>query len=145
MAMIMGFMMQGIRTLETKVFDTALLIDVMKQELKAQEMTYADVAVALEISESSVKRMFSKKEMPLTRVDDICRMLNTNFAELSRRVSLATPLTSGRTAPRWLHDDCRVSALGVFCLYGLAARHQRTLVRSTLLAGVDNFVVHSAQ
>jgi DNA-binding Xre family transcriptional regulator len=74
------------------VSDTALLIDVMKQELKAQDMTYADVADKLEMSESSVKRMFSKKEMPLTRVDDICRLLNTDFAELSRRVSLATPL-----------------------------------------------------
>ncbi len=72
--------------------DTALLIDVMKQELKAQDKTYADVAVALEMSESSVKRMFSKKEMPLTRVDDICHLLGTDFAELSRRVSLAIPL-----------------------------------------------------
>ena len=58
--------------------DTALLIDVIKQELKAQDMTYADVANKLEMSESSVKRMFSKKEMPLTRVDDICRLLNTD-------------------------------------------------------------------
>ncbi len=72
--------------------DTALLIDVMKQELKTQDMTYADVAQALQMSESSVKRMFSKKEMPLTRVDDICRLLNTDFAEISRRVSQATPL-----------------------------------------------------
>jgi AraC-like DNA-binding protein len=76
------------------VSDTALLIDVMKQELKAQDITYAEVAQRLEMSESSVKRMFSKKEMPLTRVDDICRLLNTDFAELSRRVSLAVPLTS---------------------------------------------------
>jgi DNA-binding Xre family transcriptional regulator len=78
--------------MESKVSDTALLIDVMKQELKTQDMTYADVAEALEMSESSVKRMFSKKEMPLTRVDDICRLLNTDFAELSRRVSQAIPL-----------------------------------------------------
>jgi Cro/C1-type HTH DNA-binding domain len=77
--------------------DTALLIDVMKQELRAQDMTYAHVAEALEMSESSVKRMFSKKEMPLTRVDDICRLLNTDFAEISRRVSLAIPLMSELT------------------------------------------------
>jgi Cro/C1-type HTH DNA-binding domain len=77
--------------------DTALLIDVMKQELRAQEMTYAHVAEALEMSESSVKRMFSKKEMPLTRVDDICRLLNTDFAELSRRVSVAVPLVGELT------------------------------------------------
>jgi DNA-binding Xre family transcriptional regulator len=83
--------------LESKLSDTALLIDVMKQELKAQDMTYADVADRLEMSESSVKRMFSKKEMPLTRVDDICRLLNTDFAELSRRVSLAMPLVGELT------------------------------------------------
>lgn len=77
--------------------DTALLIDVMKQELKAQDMTYAHVAQALEMSESSVKRMFSKKEMPLTRVDDICRLLNTDFAEISRRVSVAVPLVGELT------------------------------------------------
>ena len=90
-------MMQANVTLESKVSDTALLIDVMKQELKAQDMTYADVAQALDMSESSVKRMFSKKEMPLTRVDDICRLLNTDFAEISRRVSQAVPLTSELT------------------------------------------------
>jgi hypothetical protein len=77
--------------------DTSLLIDVIKQELKAQNKTYADVAVSLEMSESSVKRMFSRKEMPLTRVDEICRILNTDFAELSRRVTLATPLMSELT------------------------------------------------
>nr|WP_279343751.1 helix-turn-helix transcriptional regulator [Variovorax terrae] len=74
-----------------------MLIDVLKQELKAQDKTYADVAAALEMSESSVKRMFSKKEMPLTRVDDLCRLLNTDFAELSRRVTQATPLMSELT------------------------------------------------
>jgi DNA-binding Xre family transcriptional regulator len=93
----MGFMMGAIRTLESQLSDTALLIDVMKQELKAQDMTYAHVAEALEMSESSVKRMFSKKEMPLTRVDDICRLLNTDFAEISRRVSLAVPLVGELT------------------------------------------------
>lgn len=77
--------------------DTSLLIDVIKQELKAQGKTYADLADSLEMSESSVKRMFSRKEMPLTRVDDICRLLNTDFAELSRQVAGATPLMSELT------------------------------------------------
>lgn len=77
--------------------DTSLLIDVIKQELRAQDKTYADLAAALEMSESSVKRMFSRKEMPLTRVDEICRLLNTDFAELSRKVAQATPLMSELT------------------------------------------------
>jgi DNA-binding Xre family transcriptional regulator len=77
--------------------DTSLLIDVLKQELKSQNKTYADLATALEMSESSVKRMFSKKEMPLSRVDEVCRVLNTDFAELSRKVAHATPLMTELT------------------------------------------------
>jgi DNA-binding Xre family transcriptional regulator len=71
--------------------DTNLLIDVIKQEIKAQNKTYADLAQALEVSESSIKRMFSKKEMPLSRVDEVCRALGTDFSELARRVGLAAP------------------------------------------------------
>ncbi|MET0310949.1 MAG: helix-turn-helix transcriptional regulator [Burkholderiaceae bacterium] len=77
--------------------DTSLLVDVIKQELKAQGKTYADIAQALAMSESSIKRMFSRKEMPLTRVDEICRLLNTDFAELARQVAGATPLMSELT------------------------------------------------
>ncbi len=77
--------------------DTTLLIDVIKQELRSVNKTYADVAQALEMSESSVKRMFSKKEMPLSRVDDVCRILGTDFAELSRKVANALPLMTELT------------------------------------------------
>jgi DNA-binding Xre family transcriptional regulator len=77
--------------------DTTLLIDVIKQELKAQDKTYADVAEALEMSESSVKRMFSQKDMPLSRIDEVCRVLGTDFAELSRLVTQATPLMTELT------------------------------------------------
>jgi transcriptional regulator with XRE-family HTH domain len=64
--------------------DTTLLIDVLKRELKAHGKTYAELATALAVSESSVKRMFSQKEMSLSRLDDICRFLHTDFATLSR-------------------------------------------------------------
>lgn len=65
--------------------DTTLLIDVIKQELKNRNKTYADIAYALEMSESSIKRMFSKKELPLSRIDDVCRFLGTDFADLGFR------------------------------------------------------------
>jgi len=55
-------------------------------------MTYADLARALDMAESSVKRMLSKGDMPLTRVDAICRALKIDFAELARRVADAQPL-----------------------------------------------------
>ena len=52
------------------------LIDVVKTELKKAGMTYADLGRALGLAESSVKRMFARADMPLQRLDDICRELS---------------------------------------------------------------------
>ncbi len=66
---------------------TADLVLALKKELKASQMTYADLASALGMSESSVKRMLSVGEMSLSRVDAICRALKLDFADLARRVA----------------------------------------------------------
>ena len=71
---------------------TADLVATLKKELKAAQMTYADLAKALGMAESSVKRMLAKRDMPLSRVDAICRALKLDFAELARRVADAQPL-----------------------------------------------------
>ena len=71
---------------------TADLVLALKQELKAARMTYADLARALGMAESSVKRMLARGEMPLSRIDAICRALRLDFAELARRVADAQPL-----------------------------------------------------
>ena len=68
------------------------LVDALKQELKAAQMTYADLALALGMAESSVKRMLSKGDLPLSRVDAVCRALKIDFADLARRVADAQPL-----------------------------------------------------
>ena len=71
---------------------TQTLITVLKAELKAAGMTYAALARQLGLAESSVKRMFSRGEMTLSRLDEICRVLRTDYAELSRKVADAAPL-----------------------------------------------------
>jgi transcriptional regulator with XRE-family HTH domain len=71
---------------------TADLVNTLKQELKAAGMTYADLARALKMAESSVKRMMARGDMPLSRIDAICRALKLDFAELARRVADAQPL-----------------------------------------------------
>jgi transcriptional regulator with XRE-family HTH domain len=71
---------------------TAALITVLKQELKAAGMTYADLARALGMAESSVKRMLAKGEMPLSRLDAVCRALKIDFADLARQVADTQPL-----------------------------------------------------
>lgn len=76
---------------------TANLIAALKQELKSTRMTYADLADKLGMAESSVKRMFAKGEMPLSRVDAICNALKIDFAELARRVADSQPLLAELT------------------------------------------------
>lgn len=71
---------------------TSDLVSAIKKELKALNMTYADLAQALGMAESSVKRMLAKGDMSLSRVDEICRALKLDFAELARRVADAQPL-----------------------------------------------------
>lgn len=71
---------------------TADLVLALKNELKAARMTYADLARALGMAESSVKRMLARGEMPLSRIDAICRALKLDFADLARRVADAQPL-----------------------------------------------------
>ena len=68
------------------------LIDVLKRELKRAGVTYAALARSLGMAESSVKRMFAKGDMPLARVDEICRVLKTDFTELAREVAGMQPL-----------------------------------------------------
>ena len=77
---------------------TTDLITAIKRELKAAHMTYADLARAMGMAESSVKRMLAKGDMSLSRIDAICRALRLDFAELARRVADAQPLVSELTA-----------------------------------------------
>ena len=76
---------------------SADLVAILKKELKAARMTYADLAVALGMAESSVKRMLAKGDMPLSRIDAICRALKLDFADLARRVADAQPLLAQLT------------------------------------------------
>jgi len=60
------------------------LIDTLKRALKAHGLTYADVATSICLSEASVKRMFSKHNFTLERMDTICQMMDMDMADLVR-------------------------------------------------------------
>jgi DNA-binding Xre family transcriptional regulator len=77
---------------------TADLVTALKRELKSARMSYADLARALGLAESSVKRMLAKGDMPLSRIDAICRALKLDFADLARRVADAQPLLAQLSA-----------------------------------------------
>ena len=67
--------------------NTRNLVDNIKRELKLKKMNYADLALALDIAESSVKKMFSKRNFSLNRLDQICDVLNLDLRELVENVN----------------------------------------------------------
>ena len=60
------------------------LIEALKQSLKRQRLSYADVANHLGVSESSVKRAFSRGSFTLGRLEAICELAGVDFLELAR-------------------------------------------------------------
>ena len=68
------------------------LVNALKAELRRAGITYAQLAAELGLAESSVKRIFSKGDMPLSRVDEVLAVLKMDFADLARQVALASPL-----------------------------------------------------
>ena len=60
----------------------AQLVDLVKQTLRDRGRTYADLARALRLSESSVKRLFSKKKLSLERLEQICAHLELEISDL---------------------------------------------------------------
>jgi transcriptional regulator with XRE-family HTH domain len=63
------------------------LVDMLKRRLKAQGITYAQVASRLRLSEASIKRMFARVDFTLQRLDEICRIVGSDVAELARALS----------------------------------------------------------
>ena len=68
------------------------LVKALKAELRAGGITYAQLARELGLAESSVKRIFARGDMPLSRIDEVLAVLKMDFAELAARVVHAQPL-----------------------------------------------------
>jgi len=61
---------------------TQQLVETLKQALRGQKKTYADVAKALELSEARVKRLFADRNLSLARLDRICQLLGMEISDL---------------------------------------------------------------
>ncbi|MGH1486410.1 MAG: helix-turn-helix domain-containing protein [Cellvibrionaceae bacterium] len=58
------------------------LVHTLKKQLKAHGKTYTDVAKALELSEASVKRLFSGHHFTLQRLESISQMIGLQISDL---------------------------------------------------------------
>jgi transcriptional regulator with XRE-family HTH domain len=65
------------------------LVDTLKHRLKAQGMTYRELAAALGLSEPSVKRMFAGRRFTLDRVVEIANLLGFTLAELAQEAAVS--------------------------------------------------------
>lgn len=64
-----------------------LMIDELKRALRAQGLTYARIAAALSLSESSVKRMFARRAFSLERFEQICALAGLEVSDLVELLS----------------------------------------------------------
>jgi transcriptional regulator with XRE-family HTH domain len=67
--------------------EVAQLVVVLKRQLKLQGKTYRHVAEALQISEPSVKRLFTSGKFSLDRLVEVCKLLGLTLAELAQEAS----------------------------------------------------------
>jgi len=66
------------------VTQTRDLIQTLKKCLRARGLTYRHVAEALDLSEASIKRIFAEQTFSLQRLEDVCRLLDMTFYDLTR-------------------------------------------------------------
>lgn len=69
--------------------EASQLISTLKKQLKAQGMTYRDVARALKLSEPSVKRLFASGRFTIDRLVQVSNLLGYTLAELSKETLAA--------------------------------------------------------
>ena len=63
------------------------LLNTLKRELKAQGITYAQVACHLGLSESSIKRLFSSSNLSLARLEQLCQLVGLEISDLVQKMA----------------------------------------------------------
>ena len=62
-----------------------LIVAELKKTLREKNLTYADVAKKLKLSVPSIKRLFSGGDLSLSRIDQICELLQSDLNEILQR------------------------------------------------------------
>ena len=77
---------------------TRSLIDTLKQELRKRRINYRQVAEALELSETSVKRLFSDEAFSIKRLEKVCVLLDLDISDLVHLMEKNIELTAQLSA-----------------------------------------------
>jgi transcriptional regulator with XRE-family HTH domain len=76
---------------------SSALVETLKRELRARNITYARVARHMKLSEATVKRLFSQQDFTLERIDHICALMGMEFSDLVRSVPAGSAAISQLT------------------------------------------------
>jgi len=94
------------------------VITVLRAELRAASITYKELAERIEMSESSVKRMFGQKDMALSRLAQICKAAGIPMEDVLRRAADARTHADTLTAAqeKSLMANPRLLLVAICCL-----------------------------
>jgi DNA-binding Xre family transcriptional regulator len=96
---------------------TSLLIDAIKKALRQRGVTYAKLAPQVGLSEASVKRLFARRDMRLSRLEEICAVMGIELADLIEGMRAA----EGRAAELSEEQEQALVANPKLLLVGLLA------------------------
>ena len=80
----------GLKIRDIPLNQTQDILKSLKKCLRAKGLGYRDLAEALDLSESSVKRIFSKQSFTLERLEEVCRFLDMSIYDLTRLTRIDT-------------------------------------------------------
>jgi DNA-binding Xre family transcriptional regulator len=94
------------------------VLDVLRAELRAANITYKALAERIGMSESSVKRMFGQKDMTLSRLAQICQATGIALEDVLRRAADVRPHADTLTLQQEhaLVADPRLLLVAICCL-----------------------------
>lgn len=90
----------------------------LRCEMRRAGITYKQLGERLELSESSMKRMFSHGDMSLTRLAEVCKAVGVPMEDILRQAADAAPHadTLTLTQERSLVDDPQLLLVAICCL-----------------------------
>jgi DNA-binding Xre family transcriptional regulator len=105
------------------------LIEALKRELRARQITYAELATRIGISQASVKRLFSRRKLDLERLDAILQAIDCDFSDIARQLQFEQRLL---TELSWAQEEelvaCPALLLVAVCTLHLMHFEQITAI-----------------
>jgi len=97
------------------------VFEALKAHLRARGITYEDVARKLDVSEATIKRVFSQQDCTMSRLEQICAVVQVDLSEIARGTPRETHLINQLTPAQEqeIVDDVRLFIIAVCAMQSL--------------------------